>query len=291
MEIGVSEKTFGDKVRERWARRLFLCVGLDSSLDKLPGQFKGQPPEEALFEFNRQIIEATAEYAATYKPNSAFYEQSGPAGMEALKRTCDWLHTYYPEIPILIDAKRGDMESTNEAYARAIFDYYEADAVTVQPYLGAKALAPFLDRPEKTSFVLCRTSNPDSAEIQELEVAGEPLYLKIARLAAGPKWNRHRNVGLVTGATYPTDLGRIRAVAPDLPLLVPGIGAQGGEIGPVLNYGLDAAGEGVIISASRSIIYASSGPDFAEAARREAAHLARAMQQGQQEVMEKRRKI
>jgi orotidine-5'-phosphate decarboxylase len=211
--------------------------------------------------------------------------------MEALKRTCAWLHAHYPEIPILLDAKRGDMENTNEAYARAIFDYYEADAVTVHPYLGAKALAPFLDRPAKTSFVLCRTSNPDSAELQELEVAGGPLYLKIARLAAGPEWNRHGNVGLVTGATYPTDLGRIRAVAPNLPLLVPGIGAQGGELEPVLNYGLDATGEGIIISASRSIIYASSGPDFAEAARREAAHLAQAMQQGQQEVMEKRRKF
>lgn len=260
----------------------------------MPAPLAGQPPEEALFEFNRQIIEATAEYAAAYKPNIAFYEQSGPPGLVALKRTCDWLQSRYPEIPILIDAKRGDLASTNEGYATAFFDYYGADAITAQPYLGAGALAPFLDRADKGVFVLCRTSNPDSAEIQGLLVGdsqgqNEPLFIRIARLAAGPEWNRNRNVGLVAGATHPVELGQIRQIAPDLPLLIPGVGAQGGELSLVLQNGLDAQGQGVLINASRSIIYASKGADFAEAARREADSLAKAMRQGQAQVMNGRR--
>ncbi len=283
-----SAETFGQKLARRWDRSLFLCVGLDGSVEKLPALFAGQPPEEALFEFNRQIIEATAEYAAAFKPNIAFYEQSGPPGLVALKRTCDWLRSRHAEIPILMDAKRGDLASTNEAYAAAFFNYYQADALTVQPYMGAGALAPFLDRADKGVFVLCRTSNPDAAQIQGLEVVGEPLYLTVARLAAGPEWNRNGNVGLVAGATFPAELGRIRATAPDLPLLIPGVGAQGGELGPVLEYGLDAKGVGVLINASRSIIYASSGPDFATAARQEAARLAQAMREGQAQIMKRR---
>ena len=282
--------SFFEKVARRWDRSLFLCVGLDSSVNRLPASLQHLPPEEGLFEFNRQIIEATAEYAATFKPNVAFYEQSGPAGLIALKRTCDWLHQHYPELTILMDAKRGDLASTNEGYAAAFFDYYQADAITVQPYLGGGALAPFLDRADRGVFVLCRTSNPDSAEFQSLPLAsdGGPLYLHVARTAAGPDWNRNSNVGLVAGATHPVELAQIRAAAPNLPLLIPGVGTQGGELGAVLANGLDAKGAGILVNASRSIIYASSGPDWVEAARQEAARLAEAMAAGQTEVMNSR---
>lgn len=280
--------TFGQKLVRRWAKSLFLCVGLDISPDKLPPHLKNQPLEKAIFEFNREIIEATAEYAAAFKPNIAFYEQSGPPGLLALKQTCDWLRNQHGDIPILLDAKRGDLASTNQAYATAFFDYYQVDALTVQPYMGAEALGPFLDRADKGIFVLCRTSNPESAEIQELMVNGEPLYLTIARRAAGPEWNKNGNVGLVAGATFPAELGRIRAAAPDLPLLIPGIGTQGGEIGLVMANGLDANGAGVVINASRSLIYASYGPDFATAARQEAARLSGLLQVGQQQVMQER---
>ena len=285
-----SDSTFLQKIAHRWKDGFFLCVGLDGSYDKLPQSFQSQLVEDALFEFNRAIIEATAEYAACFKPNIAFYEQSGPPGLIALKRTCDWLHDHYPDLPVLIDAKRGDLASTNESYAVALFDYYRADAVTVQPYLGIGALAPFVERADRGVFVLCRTSNPDSAELQSLPVGtnGEPLYLHVARAAAGPVWNRHRNLGLVAGATHPVELGQIRRAAPDLPLLIPGVGAQGGELLAVLENGLDERGAGILVNASRAIIYASAGDDFAQAARLEAARLSQAMQQGRQQVMNSR---
>ena len=289
-------ETFSQKVQSRWDRSLFLCVGLDGSADKLPSFLASRPVEDGLFEFNRQLIEATAEFAAIYKPNIAFYEQSGPPGLIALKRTCDWLKSRHPRIPILLDAKRGDLANTNESYAAAFFNYYEVDAVTVQPYMGAGPLAPFLDHPEKGVFVLCHTSNPDSAEFQGLPVAAtgdypaEPLYHRVARLASSPEWNYNGNVGLVTGATFPAELREIRRLAPALPFLVPGIGAQGGDLNQVLENGLDERGGGVVINASRSIIFASKGEDFAEAARREAASLAQAMRQGQERVMTARRR-
>ncbi len=288
-------ESFSQKVQSRWDRSLFLCVGLDGSADKLPSFLASQAGEDGLFEFNRQLIEATAEFTAVYKPNIAFYEQSGPPGLVALKRTCDWLKSRYPEIPILLDAKRGDLANTNESYAAAFFNYYKVDAVTVQPYMGAGVLAPFLDRPEKSVFVLCHTSNPDSAQIQGLTVAAtgdypaEPLYHRVARLASSSEWNYNGNIGLVAGATFPAELREIRELAPHLPFLIPGIGAQGGDINQVLEYGLDERGAGVLINASRSIIYASKGEDFAEAAAREAANLARAMREGQERVMAARR--
>ncbi len=284
--------TFGQKLARSWEAGLFLCVGLDGSYSRLPVELAHLPPEDALFEFNRQIITATFEYAAAYKPNIAFYEQSGPPGLQALKRTCDWLRATHPLIPILLDAKRGDLASTNQAYAAAFFDYYAVDALTVHAYLGGEALAPFLNRADKGIFVLCRTSNPESAEIQLLELndrqPAEPLYLRVARLASGPQWNRQGNVGLVAGATYPQELALIRQAAPDLPLLIPGIGAQGGELQAVLSNGLDRHGAGVLINASRSIIYASSGEDFARAARQAAARLADEIQQGRQQVLAER---
>lgn len=287
--------SFQEKLERRWRNGLFLCVGLDSDYNALPAAIKAahSGPEAAIFEFNRQLVDATAELVCAFKPNLAFYEQSGPPGLIALKRTCDYIRERFGErIPIILDAKRGDIASTNKGYVASFFDYYFADAVTVQPYLGREALEPFLERKDKGVIVLCRTSNPGSAEIQNLLIsplgngpAGTPghlplqsdvtesLYLKIARLAAS-SWNDNNNVGLVAGATYPTELKLIREVAPDLPLLVPGIGAQGGDLASVLRFGLNSERRGLIINASRSIIFASSGPDFADAAHREAGKFA-----------------
>lgn len=260
-------RTCGEKLADRWQESLFLCVGLDGEYEQLPASLisKYGAVEDALFEFNRQIIAATARWVCAYKPNLAFYEQSGPRGMMALKRTSDFLRENYPDIAIIMDAKRGDIASTNRGYAASFFDYYGADALTVQPYLGREALLPFLERTEKLIFVLCRTSNPGAKEIQNLQVEGEPLYLRIAR-SAQDDWNRESNIGLVAGATYPEELAKIREAAPDLPLLIPGIGAQGGDLATVLKNGLDRHRSGVVISSSRSIIYASKEADFAEAA-------------------------
>ncbi|MEI6045780.1 MAG: orotidine-5'-phosphate decarboxylase [Chloroflexota bacterium] len=259
----------------RWQDGLFLCVGLDSDYEQLPTHLHSAFPnvQDSLFEFNRQIIVATARWVSAFKPNLAFYEQSGLPGLMALKRTCDFLKKNYPDIPIILDAKRGDIGNTNRGYATSFFDYYGADAVTVQPYLGREALVPFLSHSDKHIFVLCRTSNPGGAEIQKLLVEGEPLYLKIARLVQDD-WNRLDNVGLVAGATYPEEIAAIRAVAPDLPLLIPGVGSQGGDLVSALKNGLDRHGGGVIINSSRSIIYASEGEDFAEAAGKEAEKVA-----------------
>jgi len=293
-QLDSNPESFVEKLERRWRTGLFLCVGLDSDFAALPATLKKAFPqlEDVVFEFNRQLIDATAEFVCAFKPNLAFYEQYGPPALFALKRTCDYMRERYPHIPLILDAKRGDIASTNKAYAAAFFDFYRADAVTVQPYLGREALEPFLERADKGVIVLCRTSNPGSAEIQNLLISNlgngpagapshlplqsdvtEPLYLKIARLAASA-WNANRNIGLVAGATYPAELRFIRQAAPNVPLLVPGIGAQGGDLANVLRYGLDGAGKGLIISASRSIIFASSEADFASAARREAQKLA-----------------
>jgi orotidine-5'-phosphate decarboxylase len=259
---------------KRWQNGLFLCIGLDPDLARIPAFLKtDQSPwglEETLFQFCRRIIESTAEWACAFKPNLAFFEQVGPPGISALKRLCSYLRNRYPEIPAILDAKRGDIASTNQGYVASLFDYFRADAVTVQPYLGGEALAPYLGRAEKGIFVLCRTSNPGAAELQNLLVAEEgqrhiPLYLKVAHLAAN-EWNYNNNIGLVAGATYPVELAEIRRVAPDVPLLVPGIGAQGGELAEVLKYGRDSQGAGLVINSSRGIIYAGQGESFAEAA-------------------------
>ncbi len=264
-------RTCLEKLADCWQKNLFLCVGLDSDYRQLPSNLLADypAPEDALFEFNKRIIQATASYTCAYKPNLAFYEQSGPPGLVALKRTCDFLRENYPDISLILDAKRGDIASTNEGYAASFFEYYRADALTVQPYLGRESLLPFLARADKLIFVLCRTSNPGGAEIQNLKIGDEALYLRIAKLAQND-WNQSGNVGLVAGATYPAELAAIREAAPDLPLLVPGIGAQGGDLAAVLKQGLDRFRGGLVINASRSIISASSGPDFAEAAERAA---------------------
>jgi orotidine-5'-phosphate decarboxylase len=279
-------ESFTSRLRRRWQEgRTLLCVGLDVELERLPESVRrtavdagdGESAiERALVAFNTAIVDATADLVCAYKPNSAFYEQYGPEGMRALRSTIAYIQQRYPDIPVLLDAKRGDIGSTSEAYARAVFDVYRADAVTLQPYLGRDAVEPFLRRRRRGVFVLARTSNPGSGELQELPVTlgetQEPLYLALARMVA-QDWNANSNCGLVVGATYPEELRAVRVAAGNLPILVPGIGSQGGDLEATVRAGLDEAGQGLLISASRSVIYASSGPDFAGAARREAARL------------------
>jgi orotidine-5'-phosphate decarboxylase len=252
--------------------RSLLCVGLDPDPRRIPSA----PHAEAdpLYAFCMAIVEATADLVCAFKPNIAFFEACGPAGIATLQRLiADMPHT----VPVIVDAKRGDISSTAAAYAEAIFERLAADAVTLSPYLGGDAMQPFLDYADKGCFILCKTSNPGSGDIQDLQLAsGEPLYLAVARQAQ-QVWNTNHNVGLVVGATYPAVLAEVRAASPDLPILVPGVGTQGGELAAAVRAAVDADNAGVLINASRSILYASGGNDFAEAARQEALRLRNAI--------------
>jgi orotidine-5'-phosphate decarboxylase len=240
----------------------WLCVGLDPDPAFMP---RGVSPDE----FVRAIVEATQDLVCCYKPNVAFYEAQGLAGQRALRRLRDIIPRH---IPVLVDAKRGDTPQTMAAYARAIFDELQADAATVNPYLGGDSLAPFFAYPDRGVFVLCKTSNPGAGEIQDVLVDGaEPLFLHVARRAT--TWDRYGTLGLVVGATYPSDVAAVRQVAPRAPILLPGVGAQAGDLVRSVQSGIDANGGGTIVNASRSILYASSGDDWRQAARAEADRL------------------
>jgi len=265
-----STPTFVSRLEQCWNQDNFVCVGLDSDYNHLPESVKSlDSVEETLFAFNRDIIDATHDLVCAYKPNAAFYEAQGDAGLRALTRTVRYIRETYPHIPIILDAKRADIGSTNLGYVKAAFDIIGADAITVHPYLGKKALAPFLARREKGIIVLAKTSNPGSAEFQNLPVGEtqEPLYQVVARNVA-TNWNSNGNCALVVGATYPAELKKVRTIVGDMPILIPGIGAQGGEVAATVIAGKDSHGRGMIISSSRSIIFASQGPDFAQAARK-----------------------
>lgn len=241
-----------------------ICIGLDPEAARLPTHLRDQP--NAILAFNQAIIEATADLVCAYKPNLAFYESLGPAGLVTLQET---LRLIPAHIPTIGDAKRGDMDNTARHYARALFEVYGFDAITVNPYQGHDSLQPFLAYEDKGVLVLCRTSNPGARDLQDMLVGqgqeqGAPLYEYVARQVL--KWNAAGNAGLVVGATYPQELQRIRQIAPGLPILIPGVGAQGGDLAAAARDGTDAAGERVIISSSRSVLYASSGLDFAEKA-------------------------
>jgi len=241
--------------------RSLLCVGLDPDPAKLP--------VKDVFEFNKAIIDATADLVCAYKPNLAFYEALGVRGLQALKKTV----AYIPkDIPVIGDAKRGDIGNTAIAYARALFGYYKFDAVTLNPYLGYDSVEPFLDYKDKGVFVLCRTSNSSASDFQDLvDNFGMRFYQSVA-LRAGD-WNTAGNVGLVVGATCPEELREIRKLCPQMPLLIPGIGAQGGDLELSVKYGVDVNKEKAVIVAARQVIYASKGADYAQAARRTASEL------------------
>jgi len=245
-----------------------LCIGLDPDPRQIPAMLHADA--DPIYAFCMAIVEATADLVCAFKPNIAFFEALGPAGVATLQRlVADMPRT----VPVVIDAKRGDIGSTAAAYAQALFARLGADAVTLSPYLGGDALKPFLDYAEKGCFILCKTSNSGSGDLQDLKLAsGEPLYLAVARQAQHT-WNTNGNVGLVVGATYPAVLAQVRAACPDLALLVPGVGAQGGGLAAAVRAAVDTDNAGALINASRSILYASGGADFAEAARQEALRL------------------
>jgi orotidine-5'-phosphate decarboxylase len=232
----------------------WLCIGLDPDPELVP--------DVDVLQFNKAIIEATSDLVCAYKPNLAFYEALGTEGLAVLEKTIK----YVPgDIPIIGDAKRGDIGNTARAYARALFSVLGFDAATVNPYLGFDSIEPFISYQDKGIFVLCRTSNPGAADFQNLRTNGQPLYETVAQKAK--EWNIHGNIGLVVGATYPEELKKVRSICPEMPLLIPGIGAQGGDLASAVSYGVDARGEKAIINVSRQILYASKEKDFAQAAR------------------------
>jgi len=241
-----------------------LCIGLDSDLARLPKAFLNH--ETPQLAFNRHIIDATAEYAAAFKFNIAFYEVNGAAGWRQLAQSLEYLRQHHPDALTICDAKRGDIGNTSAAYARSIFIELGFDAVTLNPFLGRDALQPFLDYSGKGCIILCRTSNPGAAEIQDLKVAGRPLWQLVAEKVAR-EWNDQRNCMLVVSATNPDEMAQIRALTGDMTFLVPGIGAQGGDIEAVLKTGLNSAGRGLIINSSRGIIFADDPAGAAAALR------------------------
>jgi orotidine-5'-phosphate decarboxylase len=226
-----------------------LCVGLDSQLDRLPARFEGDQ-----FAFNRWIIEETHPYVSAYKLNMGFYEANGLAGWRALKQTVDYLRECYPDILTICDAKRGDINFTSSAYAQAIFDELGFDSVTLNPYMGSDALQPFLERQDKGCIILCRTSNAGAGEIQDLQVDGKPLWQVVAEKVAH-EWNQNQNCMLVVGAIYPQELQQVREIVGDMTLLIPGIGAQNGDLEQVLAVGLNRQNAGVILTTSRAVIF------------------------------------
>jgi orotidine-5'-phosphate decarboxylase len=232
-----------------------VCVGLDPDPAKLPQDLQSADAQP-LLAFNRRIVDATADIAAAYKPQIAFYSALGAE--DQLLASIRYIRERAPNAVIILDAKRNDIGNTAEAYVREAFDRYDADAVTVSPYMGEDSVRPFLARPDRGAILLCRTSNPGAKDFQDLQVDGMPLYRRVAERAAG-HWNEHHNLMLVVGATYPREMAALRQAHPDVPFLVPGIGAQGGDLGATLAAGLDARGAGLLINSSRNIIYAGGG--------------------------------
>ena len=245
-----------------------VCVGLDPEIERFPPRIRAEA--SPIFQFNRAVIDATADLVCAYKPQFAHY--AAYEAEDQLERTIGYIHRVHPGIPVILDAKRGDIGHTAERYAIEAFERYGADAVTVNPYLGGDSLEPFLRHTERGVLILCRTSNPGAGDLQDLRVEGRPLYQVVAELAAR-RWNVHGNCLLVIGATYPRELAEVRALVGDMPLLVPGVGAQGGDVEQVVASGCTRSGTGLIVSSSRAILYASAADDFAQAARAATASL------------------
>lgn len=239
-----------------------VCVGLDPEIERFPRHIAAQA--SPIFQFNKAIIDATADLVCAYKPQFAHY--AAYEAEDQLERTIEYVHRNYPGIPVILDSKRGDVGNTAERYAIEAFERYGADAVTVSPYLGGDSLEPFLKYQDKGVIILCRTSNPGAGDLQDLEIGGRRLFHIVAGLAAS-RWNSRGNCLLVVGATYPRELAEVREIVGNMPLLVPGVGAQGGDVAQAVQNGQTAAGAGLVISSSRGILYASSGEDFATAAR------------------------
>ena len=259
---------FMHSLRQAWARHdSLVCVGLDPTPAKFPAHVRAEP--DAVFAFCAAVVDATADLVCAYKPQIAHF--AALRAEDALERLIAYIHARHPDVPVILDAKRGDIGSTAQHYVSEAFERYQADAVTVNPYLGRDAVQPFLDHADKGVIILCHTSNRGAADLQDLLVDDGhniplPLYQHLARSIA-QEWNAHGNCVLVTGATWPEQLREVRALVGDMPLLVPGIGAQGGDVQAVVRQGRTAAGDGLLVSSSRAILYASAGADFAQAAR------------------------
>lgn len=255
-------RSFMDRVQSRWQHAdTLVCVGLDPEPAKFPSKFAHDP--DAIFNFCRDIIDATAPYVCAFKPQIAHF--AAAHAEEALRMLIMHIGFRYPDIPVILDSKRGDIGSTAQHYASEAFDRYCADAVTVNPYLGRDSVQPFLDRADKGVVILCRTSNPGAGDLQDMVVGGRPLYQHVAEKIARD-WNDNGNCALVVGATWPEQLRDVRALVGNVPFLVPGIGAQGGDVQAVVSNAKTADGTGLIISSSRAILYASGGDDYADAA-------------------------
>ena len=271
----MSQRNFREMLEAKWAEGKFVCVGLDSDILKIPRAYvphsKYMSAGEVQLAFNTCIVEETKDIACCYKPNIAFYEALGKDGLHSLREIIFHINEVAPSVPVILDAKRADIGNTNEGYVQMAFDYLKADAITVHPYLGQEALEPFLKLKDKGIFVLCRTSNPGAGEFQDIQLpsgVATPLYQYIA-LRVAMFWNKNGNCALVVGATYPEELAKVRRIIGDMPILIPGIGAQGGDLEQTVKAGKDSRGRGMIINSSRGIIFASSGTDFVKAARRE----------------------
>lgn len=271
-----------EMLKEFWARGNFVCVGLDVDTEKMPAICRrGADVYSTIIGFNAGIVNATKHIASAYKPNWAFYLEYGVDGYTALYETIRQIHATAPQIPVILDAKVADIGKTNFRYVKGLFDYFGADAITVHPYLGGIATSPFLDQKEKGIIVLCKTSNEGADEFQDLRTIdpnnfSDPvsehfitLYQRVAHNVA-QYWNTNENCALVVGATYPKEMRKVREMAPEIPLLIPGVGAQGGDLEKSVRYGMNSARTGMIINSSSGIIFASNGTDYDEAAGRAA---------------------
>jgi orotidine-5'-phosphate decarboxylase len=257
---------FIDQLNHAWQHNnSLLCVGLDPDVKRFPAELAQRPT--AIFDFCKAIIDATADLACAFKPQIAYF--AALRAEDQLEAICAYAKSTYPHIPIVLDAKRGDIGATAEQYAREAFERYNADAVTLNPYMGFDSIAPYLEWQERGIIILCRTSNPGGSDLQFLQVDGKPLYQHVADLVAN-HWNKNGQCSLVVGATFPQELAQVRQIVGDMPLLVPGIGAQGGDIAATVQAGKTQQGSGMMINSSRAILYATpiGDEDFAQAARR-----------------------
>jgi len=282
-------RNFHELVGARWDEGKFVCIGLDTEFDKVPKHMRRTPIDHATFSFNAVIVEAVSDYVCAIKLNAAFYEAEGQAGIAALSATIRLIASIDPGIAVILDVKRADIGNSSSAYARAAFEELRADAVTVNPYFGAEALKPFLDRPEKGIFVVCRTSNEGGSEFQDRIVVptfddekrwglpsgprgeSEPTHMPLYQYVAyrvSREWNEKGNCGLVVGATVPEELQKVRGIVGTMPILIPGIGAQGGDLAATVAAGKDERGKGMLIHTARQAIYASDGVEYASAAQK-----------------------
>ncbi len=255
--------TFMQQLSAAWQKNdSLLCVGLDPDPTKFPAHLKGR--DDAILEFCKTIVDSTADLVCSFKPQIAYF--AARRAEDQLEALIEHIHTAHPGIPVILDAKRGDIGSTAEQYAVEAFERFKADAITVNPYMGRDSVEPYLAYPDKGVILLCRTSNPGGSDLQFLDVGGEKLFERVARLVAS-EWNTTGQCALVVGATFPAEIARVRELTGNLPLLVPGIGAQGGDIEATVKAGRTAAGTGLMINSSRAILYAGKGEDFGVAAR------------------------